>query len=61
MIALNKDPWNRQYLRIENLYHYIRAPGPLHDVSLEWAMDFLPTPFEFDLAPGMGRVLVTEV
>ena len=61
LLALNKDPWNRQYLRIENLYHLIRTSGVLKDVSLEWAMDFLPTPFEFDLAPGMGRVLVTEV
>jgi starch synthase (maltosyl-transferring) len=60
LLALNKDPWNRQYLRVENLYHHIRTPGSLRDVSLEWAMDFLPTPFEFDLAPGMGRVLVTE-
>ena len=24
-------------------------------------MDFLQTPFEFERAPGMGRVLVTEV
>ncbi|MGQ9830884.1 MAG: alpha-amylase family glycosyl hydrolase [Thermochromatium sp.] len=61
LIVLNKDPWNRQFLRIENLYHHLHAPGILKDVSLEWAMDFLPTPFEFDLAPGMGRVLVTEV
>ena len=61
LLALNKDPWNRQYLRVENLYHHIHAPGGLKDVSLEWAIDFLPSPFEFDLAPGMGRGLVTEV
>jgi len=61
LLALNKDVWNRQLLRVENLYHHIRTPGPLRDVSLEWAMDFLPTPFEFELTPGMGRVLVTEV
>ncbi len=59
LLVLNKDPWNRQYLRVEDLYHHIRGCGPLRDVSLEWPMDYLPTPFEFDLAPGMGRILVT--
>ncbi len=60
LLILNKDPWNRQRVWVENLYHHIRTPGPLRDVSLEWVMDYLPTPFEFELAPGMGRVLVTE-
>lgn len=60
LIILNKDPWNRQRIWVENLYQHIRTPGPLRDVSLEWVMDYLPTPFEFVLAPGMGRILVTE-
>jgi starch synthase (maltosyl-transferring) len=33
---------------------------PLQDVSPEWAMDYIPTPFEFELGPGMGRVLVAD-
>ncbi|MBK1716919.1 alpha-amylase family glycosyl hydrolase [Thiocystis violacea] len=60
LLALNKDPWNRQYLRIEDIYRHVRSTGPLRDVSLDWPMDFLPTPFEFDLAPGMTRILVSS-
>ncbi|EXJ14636.1 alpha-amylase family glycosyl hydrolase [Imhoffiella purpurea] len=60
ILALNKDPWNRQYLRVENLYRHLSRPHTLKDLSLEWTMDYLPTPFEFDLAPGMGRILVTS-
>ncbi len=60
LLALNKDPWNRQHLHVDDLYRHLRTPGPLRDVSLEWPMDYLPTPFEFELAPGMGRILVAE-
>ena len=59
LLVLNKDPWNRQHFRAEDLYHYIQAEPPLVDVSPEWPMDYLPTPFEFELSPGMGRVMVT--
>jgi starch synthase (maltosyl-transferring) len=59
LLALNKDPWNRQRFFVEDLYRHIQTPGPLRDVSLEWPMDYLPTPFEFELGPGMGRILVT--
>ncbi len=59
LLALNKDPWNRQHLHVDDLYRHLCVPAPLLDVSPEWPMDYLPTPFEFDLAPGMGRILVT--
>ena len=35
------------------------ATLPQADVSPEWPLEYLPTPFEFELAPGMGRVMVT--
>jgi starch synthase (maltosyl-transferring) len=60
LLVLNKDPWNRQHFQTEDLYHYVRSRPPLLDVSPEWPMDYLPTPFEFELSPGMGRVMVTE-
>ena len=60
LIILNKDVSNRQIYRTDDLYQHIQARTPLVDVSLEWPMDYLPTPFEFELAPGMARVLVTE-
>ncbi len=59
LIILNKDAWNRRHFRAANLYHYIQKPPPLIDVSPEWPLDYLPTPFEFELPPGMGRILVT--
>jgi len=60
LIILNKDPHNWQHFHTENLSQYIQAPPPLTDVSPEWPMDYLPAPFDFDLHPGMGRVLVTQ-
>ena len=60
LLVLNKDPHNRQHFRSDDLYRDIQAPPPLFDVSPEWPLEYLPTPFEYDLAPGMGRVMVTE-
>lgn len=59
LLILNKDPWNRQHFHCDDLYRHIQASPPLLDVSPEWPMDHLPTPFDFELGPGMGRVLVT--
>ncbi len=59
LIILNKDPYNKQYFRAQNLYDYIHAPGPLTDVSPEYPLEYLPTPYEYDLRPGQGIVLVT--
>lgn len=59
LIILNKDPWNRQFCRVENLYQYVQSAAPLKDVSPQWPMDHLPTPFEYELLPGMARVLLS--
>ncbi len=60
LLVLNKDPWHHQHFHCEDLYRLVQAPPPLRDVSPEWAMDYLPTPFDFDLHPGMARVFVTS-
>jgi len=59
LIFLNKDVWNRQHFRIDNLQHYVQNLPTLVDVSPQWPMDFLPVPFDYELLPGMARVLVT--
>ena len=59
LIILNKDPWNWQVFRTDDLYRLVQSAAPLKDVSPEWAMDHVPSPFEFELHPGMGRVLVS--
>lgn len=60
LIIMNKDAWNRQNFFSDNLYHLVQSEPPLFDVSPEWPLDYLPTPFQFELTPGMGRVLVTQ-
>jgi starch synthase (maltosyl-transferring) len=57
--VLNKDPWNRRHFHCDDLYRHVQGSPPLIDVSPEWRLDYLPTPFEFDLGPGMARVMVT--
>lgn len=59
LLLLNKDPWHRQHFYIEDLYQYVQSAPPLIDVSPEWPMDFLPNPFDYELPPGMGRVLIS--
>lgn len=59
LIVLNKDPWNRQTFRTGDLYQLIQSAPPLTDVSPEWPMEHLPSPFEYELHPGMGRILVS--
>ena len=59
LIILNKDPYNKQHFYTDNLYQYVQKPGPLTDVSPEFPLDYLPTPFEYGLRPGQGIVLVT--
>jgi starch synthase (maltosyl-transferring) len=58
LLVLNKDPWTRQRFYADDLYRLIQSPAPLRDLSPDWAMEHLPTPFEFWLGPGMARVLV---
>lgn len=58
LVLLNKDPWNRQHVWVDDLYRYIQSGKPLADLSPQWPMEYLPTPFDYELPPGMGRVLV---
>lgn len=60
LLILNKDVWNRQSFYVNNLYDYLESSGPLVDVSPEYRLDYLPTPFHYELRPGQGIVLVTE-
>jgi len=59
LLVLNKDPWNRQHFHCYDLYRHVQSATPLQDISPEWPVDHLPTPFDFELGPGMGRVMVS--
>ena len=60
LIVLNKDVWNRQNFRVDDLYRFTQAGGPLQDVSPQWPMEHVPIPFEYELIPGMARVFVAS-
>jgi len=60
LLILNTDISNKQHFFTRNLYEHIQAPGPLYDVSPEYPLDYLPTPYEYELRPGQGIVLITE-
>ena len=60
LVALNKDPWNRNHFHCYDLYRHVQDQAPLRDVSPEWPVEHLPTPFDFELGPGMGRVMVSD-
>ncbi|MFN3918680.1 MAG: alpha-amylase family glycosyl hydrolase [Methylohalobius sp.] len=61
LIILNKNSWGREQFYTDDLYRYIQTSPPLVDVSPQWPQEYLPTPFHFELTPGMGRVLVAGV
>jgi starch synthase (maltosyl-transferring) len=60
LIILNKDIWNKQHFATPNLCLHLQTQSPLTDISPEHSLDFLPTPYEYDLRPGQGIVLVTR-
>lgn len=59
LLILNKDMHHHQHFYADSLYRLVRRQGVLRDVSPEFALDYLPTPFTYDLRPGQGIVLVT--
>ncbi|MBU0484951.1 MAG: alpha-amylase [Proteobacteria bacterium] len=60
LLILNKDIHNKQYFQADNLHDYVQAGSPLIDISPEYALDFLPEPFSYELRPGQGILLITS-
>ena len=60
LLILNKDILHQQYFHTDDLYQHVQAPGPLIDLSPEYPIEYLPTPYEYYLRPGQGIVLVTQ-
>ncbi|MGA1874857.1 MAG: alpha-amylase family glycosyl hydrolase [bacterium] len=59
LVILNKDIHNKQSFRAESLHQYLHAGAPLIDLSPEYALDYIPESFSYDLRPGQGIVLMT--
>ena len=60
LLILNKDPWHHQEFYTDHFRHYVQSGAPLHDVSPEFPLDYIPEPFHYGLRPGQGIVLVTS-
>jgi starch synthase (maltosyl-transferring) len=60
LLILNEDIHAKQHVYVENLRELVRRGTRLVDVSPEYPMDHVPSPFSYDLRPGQGIVLVTQ-
>ncbi len=60
LIVINKDIQNRHTFYAEDLKYYVQAGAPLHDVSPEYPVEYISSPFSYDLNPGQGLVFVTK-
>jgi starch synthase (maltosyl-transferring) len=60
LLIFNKDINNEQRFYAKNLREFVLAGAPFVDVSPEDPMDYIPSPFSYDLRPGQGIVLITS-
>lgn len=60
LIILNKNIHHPQPFYSDNLYQYLQTRLPLKDISPEYRLDYLPTPFSYNLRPGQGIVLMAS-
>lgn len=59
LIIINKDAHNWQHFYADNLNKYIQSGLPLTDLSPEYPVEFIASPYNYDLNPGQGLVMVT--
>ncbi len=60
LIFINRDIKKKQRVSVKKLKDFVQAGKPLIDVSPEYRLDYIPTPFTYNLRPGQGIILVTE-
>jgi len=60
LVIINKDIFDRQYFYANNLHDFVQAGAPLTDVSPEYPVDYVAAPFEYELNPGQGLIMVTQ-
>ena len=59
LLILNKDIHSHQEFATDHFRRFVQAGAPLHDVSPEYRLEYIPEPFHYALRPGQGIVLVT--
>ena len=60
LLILNKDFAGKQRFCVENIHRFLQAGGPAADISPEYKLDYIPSPFRYELRPGQGIVLATS-
>jgi len=60
LLILNKDIHNAQKITIKRIGHLLRSNKQYIDISPEERLEHIPEPFEYNLKPGQGIVLVAE-
>jgi starch synthase (maltosyl-transferring) len=60
LLILNKDLTRHQDFWADHLGHYFQAGSMPRDVSPEYPLDPLPSPYHYALRPGQGIVLVAS-
>ncbi len=59
LLILNKDITGKQHFQTEAVQRFLQAGAPVTDISPEYRLDYVPAPFEYDLRPGQGILLIT--
>ncbi len=59
LLILNKDIRGKQRFQTEAVQRFLQAGAPVADISPEYRLDYVPAPFEYDLRPGQGILLIT--
>ena len=59
LLILNKDINEKQHFQTEAVQKFLQAGAPVTDISPEYRLDYVPAPFEYDLRPGQGILLIT--
>jgi starch synthase (maltosyl-transferring) len=60
LIIINKDIDNYQHFYVENIGNYLQSGAAPVDISPEYQLDSILSPYIYDLRPGQGIVLVTS-
>ncbi len=60
LLILNRDTEHRQRFNARDLRAFVQSGAPLVDKSPGPRLDYIPSPFSYELAPGQGLVLITS-
>lgn len=60
LLVLNRDSEHRQWFNARDMRAFVQSGAPLVDRSPGPRLDYIPSPFSYELEPGQGLVLITS-